>query len=218
MAHAETDRRRWPRIAASSLGEVSASIVAGPPATLVNVSLGGALLEVAARIPLRGSVRLRLTPPTGERIHVEGSLAWAKVARIAGGQVTYRIAVEFTRPLPELATSAIDAEKTRAQEKERHAPRAGDLGRKLAATTADLACQTALVESLAAKLEAAVRLRQTASAEWDRERGQWHDERASLLQQVAEAIARADALQARLDARERVHGEAEHRRDDVVLR
>lgn len=218
LAHVEKDRRRWPRMTASSLGDVSASIVAGPPATLVNLSRGGALLEVAGSIPLTGSIRVKFTPLTGERIHVEGSLAWAKVARIAGGRVTYRIAVEFTRPIPALVTHEINAEKTDANEKERHAPRAEDLGRKLAAATIDLACQTALVESLAAKLEASLRMQKTASAEWERERRRSQDERASLVQQVAEAMARADALQARQDAREREHGETEHTRDDCVLR
>jgi hypothetical protein len=208
-------------MAAASMGEVSASIVAGPPATLVNVSAGGALLEVASRIPLRGSVRLRLTMPTGERIQVEGSLAWARVAKIAGGQVTYRIAVEFTRPIAALATSEVDASEVEAEVidaqetgAEEQAPRTEALERELAATSADLACQTALIETLAARLEAAIRMRKTASAEWKRERERWEDERARLIQQLAAATARADALQARVDAREREHGEAEHMRDD----
>jgi hypothetical protein len=197
---------------------------------LVNVSAGGALLEVGSRIPSRGAVRLRLTTPTGERIQVEGSLAWARVAKIAGGQVTYRIAVEFARPIAALATSAvaasevdageidageIDAQGIDAQEREPQAPRVEDLERELATAAADLACQTALIETLAARLDAAIRMRQTASAEWGRERDRWEEERARLLQQLAEATARADAVQARADTHEREHDDAEPMRDDA---
>jgi hypothetical protein len=162
--------------------------------------------------------------PAGERIQVEGSLAWARVAKIAGGQVTYRIAVEFARPIAALATSVvaaseveaeeIDAQEVDVQEHERQAPRVEDLERELATAAADLACQTALIETLAARLDAAIRMRKTASAEWGRERDRWEEERARLLRQLAEATARAEALQARVDAQEGEHGDAEHMRDD----
>lgn len=42
------ERRQWPRIPASLLRNLAASIIAGPDVKLVNLSRGGALMEVAA--------------------------------------------------------------------------------------------------------------------------------------------------------------------------
>lgn len=245
MNNVGLERRRWPRTAASSLGLVSAAIVAGPDAALVNLSRGGVLLEVAARLPLRTSVRLKFTQADGERMEVAGRIAWAKVAGIVDGQITYRVAVEFEQPIPALpgvAETDQDESPLRASfipwpaqgaSDEATSPdfaqiggsddadkQVDELSRKLAAASADLACQTALVESLAAKLKASEEFRDTSRITWEAERRQWEEERTSLTQQVAEAAARSEVQQTTLDRCEREHqqslGELQRKYEVVV--
>lgn len=57
------------------------------------------MLEVAARFPLKATVRLRLSQPGAEQIVVEGRVARAKVAALVNGVINYRFAVIFDRPL-----------------------------------------------------------------------------------------------------------------------
>jgi hypothetical protein len=65
-----------------------------------------------------------------------------------------------------------------------------DLRRKLAAARADLSCQSAILESLAGKLR-------------DSEQ-----QRTALIRQLADAVKRADDLQALVDEREQKHAAA----------
>lgn len=214
VAEAGIERRRWPRLAASSLG-MSGSIVAGPEAGLVDLSRGGALLDVAARLSLGSAVRVKLTQAGRELGVFPGRVAWQKVASIASGQINYRVAVAFEQPLPELPgaepprpqdpphlaiVAGRDAhepspEPAVEQKQKAEAPRATDPGvdeiqKKLAAATADLACQTAILESLAGKLKES------------------EQQRAALTQKAAEAVKKGGALFAALEARERKHAEA----------
>ena len=99
MSHSGNERRKWPRIPASSLEIASAAIVAGPAVKLVDLSRGGALLEVASRFALRSSVRLKLTRSNGEVITVDGCVARAKVAGFVNGQINYRFVVTFDQPI-----------------------------------------------------------------------------------------------------------------------
>ena len=112
MSGAEAERRQWPRIPAALLSNVTASIMAGPDVKLVNLSRGGALMEVAARYPMRSKVRLKLTRSTGEVTQVPGTVSWAKVASIANGKINYLLAVIFERSIEDLtaATGVEDIE------------------------------------------------------------------------------------------------------------
>lgn len=94
----QEERRQWPRVPASVLSDVTASIVAGPPVTLVNLSRGGALLESSAR-PMKAAVRLRLTRPSGSTTLVVGRVNWARVASIGAGHINYVVAISFDEPL-----------------------------------------------------------------------------------------------------------------------
>jgi hypothetical protein len=103
------ERRQWPRIPASLLNDVTASIIAGPDVKLVNLSRGGALMEVAARYPMRSKVRLKLTRPGGGVTQVHGVVSWAKVASISNGRINYLLAVIFDSAIEDLsAATGID--------------------------------------------------------------------------------------------------------------
>ena len=102
MSGAEAERRQWPRIPASLLGNVTASIMAGPDVKLVNLSRGGALMEVAARYPMRSKVRLKLMRSTGEITQVPGTVSWAKVGSITNGKINYLLAVIFEKSIDDL--------------------------------------------------------------------------------------------------------------------
>jgi hypothetical protein len=90
--------------------------VAGPEVKLVDLSRGGALLEVASRFALRSSVRLKLTKPSGEVVVADGCVARAKVAALVNGQINYRFAVIFEQPLQDLPAAAADAQQEEAHD------------------------------------------------------------------------------------------------------
>jgi hypothetical protein len=102
MSQTPAERRQWPRIPAAALGNISAAVVAGPDVKLVDLSRGGAMMEVAARFPMRSSIRLKLTQSTGEVTVAAGRVAWAKVSSIIEGRINYRVAVVFEQPIPDL--------------------------------------------------------------------------------------------------------------------
>ena len=99
------ERRQWPRIPASLLSNVTASIIAGPDVRLVNLSRGGALMEVAARYPMRSKVRLKLIRPGGGVTQVHGTVSWAKVASISNGKINYLLAVIFESAIDDLSAA-----------------------------------------------------------------------------------------------------------------
>jgi hypothetical protein len=199
---------------------VSAAIVAGPDSGLIDLSRGGALLEVPARLSLGSAVRLKLAQPGRELIVVNGRVAWQKVASIAGGQIYYRVAIAFEQPLAELpGADALPQEQPQrslsivpardnltpfpapaAQSTNASAEAADaatqELRRQLEAATADLACQTAVLESVAAKLKES------------------EQQRATHAQQAADAARKTDALHAALEARERKHAESLRDQED----
>ena len=255
MSYAGIERRRWPRIPAAALGNMSASILAGPEAVkLVDLSCGGALLEVAARFPLKSSVRLKLTQPGGEPILVEGRVARAKVAALVNGVINYRFAVIFDKPIgafpgsagDQLAASAVaagapsDAGKDASVATPQAAPVAGErtlaivparpvavasvgesdespvvlrgdlerernrLEKELAAATAELARQSTANQSLAEQLEKSDELRTALRGELEKERSRLAQElgaatadlaRQSMVNQSLEAnLAKSDEL------------------------
>lgn len=247
MSETGIERRRWPRIPASSLGDVSAAIVAGPDVRLVDLSRGGALLEASERVPLQSFVRLELTPAHGDTSRTEGRVAWARVSSIHDGRVHYRVAIVFAEPLAELPVPAADSRPQAPEAATGDAPAATDqtaaadvrprgvltrfpssiapqatkplsredspavpdpgrriagdaviatLRKELAAATADLASQSALTETLAARLRDSEEIR---AAALEQERHARDEERAAFARQLADAAARAHALQAALD-------------------
>jgi chromosome segregation ATPase len=168
------DRRKWPRIPASLLTNVRASLLAGPDVTLVNISCGGALLEVGARYAMRTFVRLKLTRSTGETTVVPGTVSWSRVGTIAAGRINYLVAVIFEQAIADLSavtgcqaeemerahltpepaavgTAAVPAPAADPQsERARTSGTAGDESR-----TRQLAAADARVESLRHELDAA---------------------------------------------------------------
>lgn len=87
---------------AAALSHITASVVAGPHVRLVNLSRGGALMEVASRFPMRSRVRLKLSQTSGEVTVAEGVVAWARVAAIVDRQINYLVAVIFDNVIPDL--------------------------------------------------------------------------------------------------------------------
>src|SRR5512145_2117918 len=102
MGEVSTERRRWPRIDASEFAGLAVTIIGGPDVKVVNVSRGGVLIEVPARLALRSAVRLVLTQASRSIAEVRGCVVWQKVASIANGQINYRIAVAFEQPIESL--------------------------------------------------------------------------------------------------------------------
>lgn len=99
------ERRQWPRLPASMLGDLAASIVSGPEVKLVNLSRGGALIEVPTRYPMRSWVRLRLTRSSGDVTVAAGTVLWSQVASMIGGRINYLMAIAFETPIADLAAA-----------------------------------------------------------------------------------------------------------------
>lgn len=99
------ERRQWPRLPASMLGDLAASIVSGPEVKLVNLSRGGALIEVPTRYPMRSWVRLRLTRSSGDVTVAAGTVLWSQVASMIGGRINYLMAIAFETPIADLTAA-----------------------------------------------------------------------------------------------------------------
>ena len=251
MSQTPAERRQWPRIPAAALGSISAAVVAGPDVKLVDLSRGGAMMEVAARFPMRSSVRLKLTQSTGEVTVAAGRVAWAKVSSIIDGRINYRVAVVFEQPLPDLVAgmsgAAMPDQQIAAPAGSAVAPvAAGDAavnhpeGSRLASidraaleTDANSEVPAAAEPMGSAGQDRAQAVfpprgnltrfptgaaaahaarsdvhRTDLPGELEAERRRWEEERSRLVQESADACARADALQAERTAQQRKHEEA----------
>lgn len=106
------DRRQWPRIPASQLTGLSASVVGGPALKLVNLSRGGALGESPSRYPMRSSIQLVLTRASGAVTVKTAKVSWAQVASIVDMRISYLHAFTFDAPIDdfEAATGVNDLE------------------------------------------------------------------------------------------------------------
>jgi hypothetical protein len=203
LTPAGSERRQWPRIPASQLTGVSASFVNGPDVRLVNLSCGGTLVEVPARYPMRSFVRVKLTGPTGEGTIAPGNVAWAKVASIVNGQVTYLIAVIFAKPILDLAA----ATGVQALQPDAAASAASDLP-SITGPPSDLPSITASDVMLDIPPPATLELagldpfddeRNALRGELEAARRQWEEEKSRLVTELAEAAMRADSLAAALE-------------------
>ena len=192
------ERRQWPRLPASMLGDVSASIVSGPQVKLVNISRGGALIEVPTRYPMRSWVRLRLTRATGDVTIAAGTVLWAQVASMVEGRINYLIAIAFETPIEDLpaATGIMESQA---------APQASEHDAELARVQAETEQQRAEVEQLRAEAQhqrtEAERHRTEAERhriEAERQRIEAERQRIEAERHRVELDARCRALQARI--------------------
>ncbi len=108
---AATDRRSQPRLSAETLGlEVDARLSPGVPVRLVNVSSGGALLELQEwiRPGTRSELRLSKSPGNGEteRLTANGHIARCWVQRLS--PLCYRAALVFSAQVAVSADTTLD--------------------------------------------------------------------------------------------------------------
>jgi hypothetical protein len=194
---------------------------------LVNLSRGGALIEVAARFPMRSSIRIKLTQSTGDVTVAAGRVAWAKVASIVDRQVNDTVAVIFDELLPEnlLPDSPIpavddpqDSDLTAALEEmaaaddsdSPAAPVRGNLtqfpsGARRQAEAAPV--PAAAYEPAAPAIAVDTRVEELR-AEFEAGQRRWEDQRSALEQEVTAAAAKARVLEATLAAREEAQAQA----------
>jgi len=219
----EPERRRWPRIPASLLGHVSASLVNGPEVSLVNLSRSGALIEVASRYPMKAFVRLKLVRTPEAVTIVAGTVLWSKVHAIVNGQVTYLMAVVFEKPIADMeAATGIRAEEPEKASPAAPAPPAVIPAPVIAveeevrlddAAPIDLVAPT--ITAPAAHINHDERV--VAQPETDQRRD---EEKARLLLELTAATARAEALQAALETRDQEHRQAlgeQHDRYQTII-
>jgi chromosome segregation ATPase len=105
------------------------------------------------------------------------------------------LAAGQTRLEEELVAERSRLEEERAAERSR-------LEQELAAAAADLSRHSTVNQALAAKLDKSDELLTALHDELQVERGQWEEDRSTLLQQVADAVTVADALQRAREMRE----------------
>ena len=171
----EVERRRWPRIPAASLAGWSAALATSPETRLVDISPGGAQLELPARLAPRSAVRLTLTRSGAQPLMVPGRVAWAKLATISGtGQLVFHVGVEFDTVLAQLDTMMADDGAARAADAASVAP-------------------PPVVEEPAAGAVAALQARLAAVAREHAE--QLAAERAQFEATIAELVRTTDAQQ-----------------------
>ncbi len=193
----------------------------GPEAGLVNLSRGGALMEVPGRLSLGAAVRVKLMK-TGREMHaVSGRVAWLKVASIAGGQINYRVAVAFDEPLEALMPGdacevAEGTETPEADGRDRapaivQFPSAATQSKPRPVALAAVAVPDADIDTLRKKLAAAKADLSCQAAVLESLSTKLRDseqQRTALIRQLAEAQQRGDSLQAAWDAREQEHAQA----------
>lgn len=170
------ERRQWPRLPASMLGDLAASIVSGPEVKLVNLSRGGALIEVPTRYPMRSWVRLRLTRSSGDVTVAAGTVLWSQVASMIGGRINYLMAIAFETPIADLA-AATGIREPQAD------PRAAEHEAELAHVRAEADEQRAALEARCRALQARIEELESLCAA--------HEARYRTLRREAENLAAA---------------------------
>ena len=94
------NRRASPRLVAERLrGLESARLANGPAVSLVDLSIHGALFEVSARLR-PGDVTAVELMRSNEQAVITGSILRTEVSALRDGEVRYRAACTFDRPLP----------------------------------------------------------------------------------------------------------------------
>lgn len=195
------------------MGSLSAAIITGPEVTLGNISRSGARLEVAEPFPMRTTVQLKIVPPRGEKLIVSARVIWSKVASIGNGKIRYAVGVAFDQLLPEFAPALGRGGEQGISPQE---PSADSTRENESLRLAGLA-QAASSESRIG--EAGMQAAQSCSTCETQRRG-WEEERSMLVQQLDDAIAAMDALQAQLEVRAREHAqclEEQQRKYEAML-
>jgi hypothetical protein len=223
----EPERRRWPRIPASLLGNVSASLVNGPDVSLVNLSRSGALIEVASRYPMKAFVRLKLVRTPEVVTITAGTVLWSKVNAIVNGQVSYLMAVAFDKPIADMeAATGIRTEEPEKPSLPPSAPPALSPDAPMVVEEAIRLDAVAAIDLVAPSVapphvvDVEERHEAQAVAQVQAEQQRWNDEKSRLLLELTAATARAEALQASLETRDQEHRQAlgeQHDRYQTII-
>jgi hypothetical protein len=216
----EPERRRWPRIPASLLGNVSASLVNGPDVSLVNLSRSGALIEVASRYPMKAFVRLKLVRTPEAVTIAAGTVLWSKVNAIVNGQVSYLMAVVFEKPIADMeAATGIRTEEPEKPSLPPTAPPALSPDPPVVVEEA-IRIDAVVPIDIVAPTVAPPPIVTQAVAQAELEQRRWEDEKSRLLLELTAATARAEALQASLETRDQEHRQAlgeQHDRYQTII-
>jgi hypothetical protein len=88
------ERRCCPRLAASELGLVSARVRAGDRASVIDLSAGGALIELTRRLLPGAFVELQVCT-TNQVLNARGRVVRSTIVRLDPSAVSYRAAIAF---------------------------------------------------------------------------------------------------------------------------
>ena len=110
------ERRRWARVPAADLPNVTAELTSGTKVLLVDVSLGGARFRTRTRMLPGLAVTLRFVAPEGTSV-VRGQIVRSAFVNMDEGPPGYEVSVAFDQILsgpiadaPALAEQALQAE------------------------------------------------------------------------------------------------------------
>jgi len=93
----DLDRRRWPRLNASSVPFLKGVILGqGTEVQPINISRGGMLIETEVRLPPQMKVHLKMVTSDGI-VKMDGSVQRSCVASLQG-VLKYRSAISFEHP------------------------------------------------------------------------------------------------------------------------
>jgi hypothetical protein len=93
------ERRGFRRAGASEHGILSARVRPGRTATIIDISPGGASIEVACRLLPGTTVELRLDT-SDHQADLKGCILRCSVVRLRSNSVSYRAAIAFDREWP----------------------------------------------------------------------------------------------------------------------
>lgn len=91
------ERRAFVRTGTSQHGIVSARVRLGYRAAVVNVSPGGALIDISKRLLPGATVDLQIET-LRDRATVSGRIVRSAIIRLRANLVSYRVAIAFDRP------------------------------------------------------------------------------------------------------------------------
>lgn len=92
-----SDRREFPRVGDREHGILSARVRLGYRAAVVDVSAGGALIEISKRLLPGATVDLQIETAS-DRSTLSGRVVRCAIARLRSNSVSYRAAIAFDGP------------------------------------------------------------------------------------------------------------------------
>ena len=96
VTHTGSDRRRCRRAGMGEHGILSARVRPGYFAAVIDISAGGALIEIARRLLPNSGIDLQIETVDG-RVTLRGNVLRSVVARLRSNLVSYRAAIAFER-------------------------------------------------------------------------------------------------------------------------